>query len=86
MRQNKNALPKIFAGTTLFLTAWILWISWKSPLARAFQRMQPVFGLIVGTDWVDNARHADTIILARYDPSLRSLDLLSVPRDTRDAQ
>lgn len=32
---------------------------------------------------MDYARHADTIVLARYDPSARRLDLLSIPRDTK---
>ena len=80
--QNKIA-PRIFAGFIVLLTGATLGMSWNSPLSRAVQAGEPVFGLLIGTDLVDYARHADTIIVAKYDPKSRSLDLLSIPRDTK---
>ena len=74
---------RLFGLGIVFLTGMALFLSWKSPLARALNRPSPIFGLLVGTDFVDHARHSDTIVLARYDPAHRSLDLLSIPRDTR---
>lgn len=75
--------PKLFAGIIFVLAALSLAASMLSPFSRAVRRQEPVLGLLVGTDWVDNARHADTMVLMRYDPARRSLDLLSIPRDTR---
>ncbi len=75
--------PKLFAVIIFVLAALSLAASMLSPFSRAVRRQEPVLGLLVGTDWVDNARHADTMVLMRYDPAQRSLDLLSVPRDTR---
>jgi anionic cell wall polymer biosynthesis LytR-Cps2A-Psr (LCP) family protein len=57
--------------------------SFRSPFARALRRQEPVFGILLGTDWVDNARHSDTLVVMRYNPVDRSLDLLSIPRDTK---
>lgn len=81
---NKSStLPRLFAVVILALVLATVVASHKSPLTRAVHNHEPVYGLIIGTDWVDYARHADTIVIARYDPSVRSLDLLSIPRDTR---
>ncbi len=60
-----------------------VWFSWKSRLAQSLQNGEALYGLVIGTDWVDNARHSDTIIFARYTPVSRRLDLLSIPRDTK---
>lgn len=38
--------------------------------------------ILLGTDYVDNAIHADTIIFLSYLPSERILDIISIPRDT----
>ncbi len=81
---SKNtAFSRLFAVIILALAAVTAIASYKSPLTRAVRDQQPIYGLIIGTDWVDYARHADTIVIARYDPAVRSLDLLSIPRDTR---
>ena len=77
---SKNtAFSRLFAVIILALAAVTAIASYKSPLTRAVRDQQPIYGLIIGTDWVDYARHADTIVIARYDPAVRSLDLLSIP-------
>ena len=63
-------LPRYFALGIVALAALTLILSFCSPLSRAIQKGEPVFGLLVGTDFVDNARHSDTIALVRYDPSV----------------
>ncbi|MBN1383256.1 MAG: LCP family protein [Elusimicrobia bacterium] len=40
-------------------------------------------GIIIGTDEVDYAKHADVIIFLSYNPKTRFLDIISIPRDTR---
>lgn len=75
--------PRLFLGFIVGLTLITLWISWRTPLVRAIKNEEPIFGLLVGTDLTDHARHADTIVLARYSSVFRSLDLLSIPRDTK---
>ncbi len=75
--------PKIFAICIFILAVLSLAASMFSPLSKSLRKQESVLGLLVGTDWVDNARHADTMVLFRYNPAQRSLDLLSVPRDTR---
>lgn len=81
--KNIFSFPRIFALIILFIIAASLFLMSRSSLAIALNHQQPVFGLLIGTDFVDNARHADTIMLVRYQPTTRSLDLLSIPRDTR---
>lgn len=76
-------IQRIFAVFVVLCTFSLIFLSWKKPLSRALQKQEPIFFLLVGTDWVDYAVHADTILLARYAPKSRSLDLLSVPRDTK---
>lgn len=83
METKPKIVPRIFAGLIVLLMAVALFLSWRSPFSRAVQEDRPLFGLLVGTDYVDNARHSDTIVLVHYDPATRSLDLLSIPRDTR---
>ncbi len=75
--------PKVFAIAIFALAVASLIASMLSPLSRSIRAQKPVLGLLVGTDWVDNARHADTMVLLRYHPAQRSLDVLSIPRDTR---
>jgi LCP family protein required for cell wall assembly len=79
----KQGGPAIFGAGVVLLMLLALWLSWRSSFSRAVRDGQAVFGLLIGTDWVDYARHADTIILAKYDPGIPSLDLLSIPRDTK---
>ncbi|OGS19516.1 MAG: hypothetical protein A2219_08480 [Elusimicrobia bacterium RIFOXYA2_FULL_50_26] len=59
-----------------------IYFSWTSPLTRAIRNGERINGLIIGTDWVDHARHSDTLIFVSYDPRLRFLDVISIPRDT----
>lgn len=42
-----------------------------------------VNGIIIGTDEVDYAKHADVIIFLSYNPKTRFLDIISIPRDTK---
>lgn len=63
-------------------TAASLWFSWSSPLTRALRDGRRVNGIIMGTDWVDNARHSDTLIVLSYSSPSRFLDAISIPRDT----
>lgn len=79
----KIIFPALLGGLTVLFCAVSIWLSWRSGVARALRKGEPVYGLIVGADLVDNARHADTIIFARYQPAERKLDLLFIPRDTR---
>lgn len=74
---------RLFALIIVILVVCALWVSWRNPISCTIRKQQPIFGILVGTDWVDYARHSDTIILARYEPGSRSLDLLSIPRDTK---
>lgn len=69
----------VFLG--LILASLIL--SWRSPVARALRRGERIYGVLIGTDFVDYARHSDTLMVVSYDPVSRFLDVLSVPRDTR---
>lgn len=57
-------------------------LSWKSPVAQAMRRGDRVNAIVLGTDYTDFAKHADTLILVSYDPIARFVDLVSIPRDT----
>jgi len=65
----------IIVGITIFL-------SMTSPIARAIRNGEPVNGLLIGTDWVDYARHSDTLVFVNYKPGNRFLNIVSIPRDT----
>jgi LCP family protein required for cell wall assembly len=43
---------------------------------------QRIRGLVIGSDYEDNTRHSDTMMVVQYDPKTRFLDVLSIPRDT----
>lgn len=58
-------------------------LHWHSPVARALQSGQRINGLVIGSDYEDNSRHSDTLMVVSYDPQTRFLDVLSIPRDTR---
>lgn len=83
MKSIFDSKARVFAVAVAALTAASLVACMMSPLSRKIRKQEPVLGLLIGTDWVDNARHADTMVLVRYSPATRSLDLLSIPRDTR---
>lgn len=68
--------------TTGILLLFTLYPLYRSPLLRDLRRGERINILILGTDWVDYAQHADTIILFSYDPRKCFLDLLAIPRDT----
>jgi len=42
----------------------------------------PINGILIGTDWVDYARHSDTLVFVNYAPANRFLNIISIPRDT----
>ncbi|MHB9154970.1 MAG: LCP family protein [Endomicrobiales bacterium] len=68
---------------TVALVSCALYFSWTSPVAVAIRNGEMINGLIVGTDWVDYARHSDTLVYANYRPESRFLNIISIPRDTR---
>ena len=57
-------------------------LTWQSPVARSLMEEERFRGLVVGSDYEDNARHSDTMMVVSYDPKTRFLDVLSIPRDT----
>lgn len=66
-----------------FLVAVSIYLSWTSPFSRAIRKGERVNAILFGTDWVDYSRHSDTLMLVSFDPKSRSLDVISIPRDTR---
>src|ERR1700730_6708649 len=56
--------------------------TWQSPVARALMEEERIGGLVIGSDYEDNTRHSDTMMVVSYDPQSRFLDVLSIPRDT----
>jgi LCP family protein required for cell wall assembly len=69
-------------GFCLFCSVAAMAIVWHSPVGRALVKGRPVTGIVLGSDYEDNARHSDTIMVVSYDPKNRYLDVLSIPRDT----
>ncbi|MCX7910084.1 MAG: LCP family protein [Endomicrobia bacterium] len=61
---------------------YIAYLSYRSVFIsnNAFQKRTNF--IILGTDFVDNSIHADTIIFLSYLPSEKVLDIISIPRDT----
>jgi len=59
-----------------------IYFSMTSPIAGAVRDGRPINGLLLGTDWVDYARHSDTLVFVNYNPVNRFLNIVSVPRDT----
>jgi LCP family protein required for cell wall assembly len=55
---------------------------WQSPVARSLLQEERIQGLVIGSDYEDNTRHSDTMMVVSYDPKTRFLDVLSIPRDT----
>lgn len=54
----------------------------QSPVARSLGRGERLWGLLIGSDYEDNARHSDTLMAVSYEPQMQFLDVLSIPRDT----
>src|SRR5690348_6720854 len=57
-------------------------LMWHSPVARSLIKEERIRGLVIGSDYEDNTRHSDTMMVISYDPQSRFLDVLSIPRDT----
>ncbi|MFH1369066.1 MAG: LCP family protein [Elusimicrobiota bacterium] len=66
----------------VILAGFSIYLSWTSPLSRAVRKGERINAIIIGTDWVDYARHSDTLMFISYDPRTRFLDVISIPRDT----
>jgi len=64
------------------LTAFTIYLSWSSPFSKAVRNGERINAILIGTDWVDYARHSDTLMFVSYDPKTRFLDVISIPRDT----
>ena len=51
-------------------------------MARSLMQEDRIRGILIGSDYEDNTRHSDTMMVISYDPKSRFLDVLSIPRDT----
>jgi polyisoprenyl-teichoic acid--peptidoglycan teichoic acid transferase len=76
-------LDKSFLGVCLALCLLTMLLNAQSPVAQTLLRGERVTGLVIGSDYDDNARHSDTLMMVSYDPKSRFLDVLSIPRDTQ---
>ncbi|MBI3012174.1 MAG: LCP family protein [Elusimicrobia bacterium] len=79
----KILVSRLFAFLVLSSVGATLWLSAQSPLARQIHRNRPVVALLVGTVKEKDLNRPETILLARYNPLDRSLNLLSIPRQTK---
>jgi len=79
----KFTLKQYLLLFSVILILSALYLSNKSNVASCIKNGSNINFLIAGTDWVDYAQHADTIIFASYNPKKRFLDVISVPRDTK---
>src|SRR5579872_1397699 len=73
----------VLGAACILLYLLTMGLNWQSPVARALQQGQRINGLLIGSDYEDNTRHSDTLMLVSYDPQNRFLDVLSIPRDTQ---
>ena len=80
----KRVNLNIFLGVIL-LSGIVLAIFFnaRSRVVNSLKDYKRINAIVIGTDWVDYARHSDTIIFLSYEPRTRFLDILSIPRDTR---
>jgi LCP family protein required for cell wall assembly len=76
------SIPRLFLGLCGFMALATLILNWRSPIVRSLNRGERVWGVLIGSDYEDNARHSDTLMVVSYDPNSRFLDVLSIPRDT----
>ena len=65
-----------------FLSLLTMGLTWTSPVARSLMKEERIRGMVIGSDYEDNTRHSDTMMVVSYDPQSRFLDVLSIPRDT----
>ncbi len=73
---------RLILGVCASLSILTMGLTWQSPVARSLMREQPIRGVVIGSDYEDNTRHSDTLMVISYDPQSRFLDVLSIPRDT----
>jgi LCP family protein required for cell wall assembly len=73
---------RFILGACAGLSLLTMGLTWQSPVARSLMEEQRFRGLVIGSDYEDNARHSDTMMVVSYDPKTRFLDVLSIPRDT----
>ena len=82
MSKIKLSKDQIILAVIVLAVAVSIFFTVTSPLARLIRNGQQVNGLLLGTDWVDYARHSDTLVFVNYNPDNRFLNLISIPRDT----
>lgn len=75
--------PRLFGLFLILSILGSLWISSESVLSKILQKEEPVFGLLIGTEELTRPSQLELIVLARYDPKTRDLDLLSIPKNTK---
>ncbi len=73
---------QIILMAVVAIVAASIYLTVTSPIARLVRDGKPINGLLIGTDWVDYARHSDTLVYVNYSPKNRFLNLVSIPRDT----
>lgn len=73
---------RIILAIFSLLSLLTMGLTWQSPVARALIEENRIRGLLIGSDYEDNTRHSDTLMVISYDPQSRFLDVLSIPRDT----
>src|SRR5690242_8123383 len=73
---------RLIFGTCAGLSLLTMGLTWQSPVARSLMKEERIRGILIGSDYEDNTRHSDTMMVISYDPQSRFLDVLSIPRDT----
>src|SRR5580698_6967936 len=75
-------IERVILAACAGLSLLTMGLTWQSPVARSLMQEQRIRGLLIGSDYEDNTRHSDTMMVISYDPQSRFLDVLSIPRDT----
>jgi len=75
-------IEKVILGGCAVLSILTMGLTWSSPVALSLMEEQRIRGVLIGSDYEDNTRHSDTMMVISYDPQSRFLDVLSIPRDT----
>ncbi|MFQ3676148.1 MAG: LCP family protein [Endomicrobiia bacterium] len=69
--------------TILILSIFYLsYLSQKSIIVNRIKDLERINFIILGTDFVDNAVHSDTILLISYSTKHKIFDIISIPRDS----
>jgi LCP family protein required for cell wall assembly len=66
----------------IFWIYYLAYISSKSILVNKIKNLERVNFIILGTDFVDNAVHSDTILFVSYSSKNKVFDIVSIPRDS----